>query len=97
LLIFQATLYILSHNRKAVPWPTIIVGLFMQQVVALFVLKTGAGQSIFGWIANAARDFLDQGPKAAVFFFDQDTINKHWFFVNVSTEQSFLLIMVLTV
>ncbi|KAG9055768.1 hypothetical protein FS842_001266, partial [Serendipita sp. 407] len=93
-LVFQSILYISSHNRKAVPWRTIIVGLFMQQVVALFVLKTGAGQSIFGWIATLAKDFLDQGPKAAVFFFDQETINKHWFFVNVLSSIIFFIAFV---
>jgi CNT family concentrative nucleoside transporter len=55
----------------------------MQQVVALFVLKTGAGQSIFGWIATAVKDFLGKGPEAATFFFDQETVKKGWFFVNV--------------
>ncbi|KAG8841915.1 hypothetical protein FRB91_004563, partial [Serendipita sp. 411] len=63
-------------------------------VVALFVLKTGAGQSIFGWIATLAKDFLDQGPKAAVFFFDQETINKHWFFVNVLSSIIFFIAFV---
>ncbi|KAG8802192.1 hypothetical protein FRC16_010174 [Serendipita sp. 398] len=55
---------------------------------------TGAGQSIFGWIATLAKDFLDQGPKAAVFFFDQETINKHWFFVNVLSSIIFFIAFV---
>jgi len=53
-------------------------------VVALFVLKSGAGFSLFKWLANLASDFLNQGLVGAAFFFDQDTVNtKHWFFVNV--------------
>ncbi|KAH9961509.1 Na+ dependent nucleoside transporter C-terminus-domain-containing protein [Russula dissimulans] len=56
----------------------------MQQAIALFVLKSGAGFHIFKWIANLASDFLAQGLVGAAFFFDQDTVNtKHWFFVNV--------------
>jgi CNT family concentrative nucleoside transporter len=62
--------------------PTVIVGLFLQQAIALFVLKTGAGFSIFRWIATLAADFLEQANAGAEFFFDADTINKHWFFVN---------------
>jgi CNT family concentrative nucleoside transporter len=89
--VFQGTLYLFSHNRKAVPWPTIIVGLFMQQVVALFVLKSGAGHAIFGWIATLASDFLAQGPAAAVFFFDADIINQHWFFINVLSSIIFFI------
>ncbi|KAG6820517.1 hypothetical protein H0H93_015990 [Arthromyces matolae] len=62
--------------------PTVIVGLFLQQVIALFVLKTDAGFKIFKWIATLSSDFLAQGEVGAQFFFDADTIAKHWFFVN---------------
>ncbi|GJJ16119.1 hypothetical protein Clacol_010399 [Clathrus columnatus] len=62
-------------------WPTVIIGLFFQQVIALFVLKTGAGFSIFRWIATLASDFLGEANPAAEFFFDAETIAKHWFFV----------------
>jgi hypothetical protein len=66
----------------------------MQQVVALFVLKSGAGRAIFGWIATAASDFLAQGPAAAQFFFDADVISKHWFFVNVLSSIIFFIAFV---
>ena len=60
-----------------------MVGLFFQQAIALFVLKSGAGFHIFRWIATLASDFLNQGLVGAAFFFDQDTVStKHWFFVN---------------
>jgi len=59
------------------------VGLFLQQVIALFVLKSGAGFSIFKWIATLAADFLNEALNGATFFFDQETVQtKHWFFVN---------------
>jgi CNT family concentrative nucleoside transporter len=82
LLVFQLGFYITSTNRAQIPWPTVIVGLFLQQVIALFVLKTGAGFSIFKWIATLAANFLDQALAGAVFFFDQETVSKGWFFVN---------------
>ncbi|THH05816.1 hypothetical protein EW145_g4516 [Phellinidium pouzarii] len=47
LFIFQCCFYIASTNRREIPWPTVIVGLFLQQAIALFVLKSGAGFSIF--------------------------------------------------
>lgn len=55
----------------------------MQQTIALFVLKSDAGFKIFTWIATLASDFLSQAYTAAVFFFDQETVDKHWFFINV--------------
>ena len=62
--------------------PTVIVGLFLQQAIALFVLKTDAGFSIFKWIATLASDFLVQANAGSGFFFDADVISQHWFFVN---------------
>lgn len=32
-----------SNNRKAVKWHTVIVGIFVQFIIALFVLRSGAG------------------------------------------------------
>ncbi|KAJ2931254.1 hypothetical protein H1R20_g5878, partial [Candolleomyces eurysporus] len=82
LFIFQLGFWATSRHRSHVPWPTVIVGLFLQQVIALFVLKTGAGFSIFHWIATLAADFLRQADAGSGFFFDPETIDKHWFFVN---------------
>lgn len=62
---------------------TVIVGLVLQQAIAMFVLKSGAGFKIFKWIAFLASDFLAQGLAGATFFFDADIVaTKHWFFVN---------------
>ncbi|KAJ7078885.1 Na+ dependent nucleoside transporter C-terminus-domain-containing protein [Mycena belliarum] len=82
LFIFQLGFFLSSSNRSAISWPTVIVGLFIQQAIALFVLKSGAGFSIFHWIATLAADFLSEGLIGAEFFFDHETILKHWFFVN---------------
>ena len=48
----------------------------------MFVLKSGAGFSIFKWIAFLASDFLEQALQGAAFFFSDDVVNNHWFFVN---------------
>lgn len=82
LFLFQCGFYLTSTNRKHIPWPTVIVGLFLQQAIALFVLKSGAGFSIFRWVATLASDFLEQANAGSGFFFDAETTAKHWFFVN---------------
>ncbi|KAK0476601.1 Na+ dependent nucleoside transporter C-terminus-domain-containing protein [Armillaria novae-zelandiae] len=82
LFIFQCGFVISSKSRSTIPWPTVIVGLFIQQAIALFVLKSGAGFSIFNWIATLAADFLSQSKAGATFFFDVETVAKSWFFVN---------------
>lgn len=82
LFVFQCGFWLTSSNRNAIPWPTVIVGLFLQQAIALFVLKSGAGFSIFHWVATLAADFLTQADAGSGFFFDAETLQKHWFFVN---------------
>jgi CNT family concentrative nucleoside transporter len=88
LFVFQTGFFLSSRHRSHIPWPTVIVGLFLQQVIALFVLKSGAGFSIFHWIATLANDFLDQGLAGVLFFFDQEVVGRHWFFAN--TVRSFV-------
>ncbi|KAJ4498373.1 Na+ dependent nucleoside transporter C-terminus-domain-containing protein [Lentinula lateritia] len=94
LFVFQCCFWLSSKFRSQIPWPTVIVGLFLQQVVALFVLKTGAGFSIFTWIATLASDFLAQSKAGASFFFDADTIAKNWFFVNTLAAIIFFIAFV---
>ena len=69
----------------------VIVGLFLQQAIALFVFKTRAGFSIFNWIATLAADILSESLAGAVFFFDQNTIKLHWFFLNTVRSDLFFL------
>jgi concentrative nucleoside transporter, CNT family len=75
--------------------PTVIVGLFVQQAIAMFVLKSGAGFSIFKWIALLASDFLAQALQGAAFFFSTDVINLHWFFVNTVSAFSVSMLTVI--
>ncbi|KAG2150409.1 Na+ dependent nucleoside transporter C-terminus-domain-containing protein [Suillus clintonianus] len=91
LFVFQCGFYLFSTNRSAICWPTVIVGLFLQQTIALFVLKTGAGFSLFKYIADLANDFLSEANVGAAFFFDAETVAKKWFFVNVLSAVIFFI------
>jgi CNT family concentrative nucleoside transporter len=82
LFLFQFSLWATSKHRSRVQWSTVIVGLFIQQVIAMFVLKSGAGFSIFKWISVAAADFLNSSQAGAEFFFNAAVIQEHFFFVN---------------
>ncbi|CCM05697.1 uncharacterized protein FIBRA_07929 [Fibroporia radiculosa] len=82
LFVFQFCFWATSAHRSRVPWPTVIVGLFIQQVIAMFVLKTSAGFSIFKWIALLASDFLAQSEAGGTFFFSATIVSEDWFFVN---------------
>ncbi|KAI0738388.1 H+/nucleoside cotransporter [Daedaleopsis nitida] len=94
LFVFQFCFWATSKHRSHIPWPTVIVGLVIQQAIAMFVLKSGAGFSIFKWIAFLAADFLAQALEGAAFFFDAETVGKHWFFVNTLSSIIFFIAFV---
>jgi concentrative nucleoside transporter, CNT family len=58
LVVFYFVLWITSANRKKIVWRTVLVGLLCQYILALFVLRTGAGYDIFNFISFLARYFL---------------------------------------
>ncbi|KAG1751608.1 Na+ dependent nucleoside transporter C-terminus-domain-containing protein [Suillus paluster] len=91
LFVFQCGFYLSSTNRSAICWPTVIVGLILQQAIALFVLKSGAGFSLFKYIADLANDFLSESLVGAQFFFDAETIAKKWFFINTLSAVIFFI------
>ncbi|CAD6593838.1 MAG: hypothetical protein ASARMPREDX12_007695 [Alectoria sarmentosa] len=68
LAVFIFVLYATSRNRKAVNWHTVIVGMLVQFIVALFVLRSGVGYDIFSFISELARDLLGRvsGAEAVV-------------------------------
>ena len=58
--------YLFSTNRKAINYRTVGMGLLMQLVFAIFILKTPVGQAIFGWLGAAVTKvltFADEGGK----------------------------------
>ncbi|KAJ5662518.1 uncharacterized protein N7477_010134 [Penicillium maclennaniae] len=58
LAVFLLILWATSRNRKKIVWHTVIVGMLVQFIVALFVLRSGAGYDIFNFISTLARDLL---------------------------------------
>jgi CNT family concentrative nucleoside transporter len=52
LVVIMGIAYALSTNRSAVRWKTVAWGIGLQFALALFVLKTTAGQALFAWIGD---------------------------------------------
>lgn len=101
LVLIYLFLFALSHNHKAVQARTTIVGIGLQFIIALFVFRTGAGLSIFTWVANAAADLLlqAQAPTGAYAsdvgggaeFFWRDFTSNGYFFINTLSSIIFFV------
>ncbi|KAI5990338.1 Na+ dependent nucleoside transporter C-terminus-domain-containing protein [Pisolithus marmoratus] len=94
--VFQCGFYLSSTNRLAIYWPTVIIGLFIQQAVALFVLRTSVGVSLFRYIESLVVGLLSHASAGATFFFDAATVAKHWFFINAFSQTIFIVATIQT-
>lgn len=79
LVVLLTVLWATSNNRKAIQWHTVIVGMLIQFLVALFVLRTKAGYDIFEFVSYLARSLL-KFAAAGVKFLTTEEISKFQFF-----------------
>ncbi|ORY04641.1 hypothetical protein K493DRAFT_311337 [Basidiobolus meristosporus CBS 931.73] len=59
LCVFIIVLYVTSKDRKKIRWATVIVGVLMQYLLGLFILKTSVGYDIFNWLSHLCTTLLD--------------------------------------
>ncbi len=61
--------FLMSNNRKAINYKTIIVGLILQFFLAVFILKFPPGKIMFEYIGRFVEKILDFANKGADFVF----------------------------
>ncbi len=55
-LAMIAVAWSISFNRKAFPWRTVLWGIGLQFLLALFILKTPWGEAFFGFAGKAVNN-----------------------------------------
>lgn len=50
LVVFLLAAFLFSNNRKRIPYKTVVYGLLIQFVIAIFMLKTAVGVVVFEWV-----------------------------------------------
>jgi CNT family concentrative nucleoside transporter len=83
LAVFIFGFWATSRNRSKVVWHTVIVGMLMQFIIALFVLRTGVGYDIFNFISELARLLLGFAGKGTEFLTNTATSELTWFLITV--------------
>lgn len=94
LLVFIGVLWATSRNRSAIQWHTVIVGMLFQFIIALFVLRTGAGYDIFNFISMLARELLGFAKKGVEFLAGPDIAKMTIFFISVLPAIVFFVALV---
>jgi CNT family concentrative nucleoside transporter len=72
MVVILGIAFLMSNNRRAIPWRTVITGTLLQFFFALVILKTELGRDFFVWLNGAVTAFLDFSDKGAAFVFGQD-------------------------
>lgn len=80
IVLILGVAFLMSNNRKAINYRTVGVGLLLQVLLAVFILKTAVGQSLFQWLGDSINTLLGQADKGALFVFgslvDRDLMAK---------------------
>lgn len=94
LAVFIFAFWATSRNRKAIQWHTVIVGMLMQFIIALFVLRTTAGYDIFQFISSLARELLGFAGDGTAFLTNAETASLTWFLISVIPAIIFFVALV---
>lgn len=71
LLVFLALAYAFSTNRRAIRWRTVFIGLVLQLVFAVFVLRVPFGQRVIQAGGDAAKKLLSYSFAGSSFLFGE--------------------------
>ncbi|ORX78823.1 hypothetical protein K493DRAFT_321150 [Basidiobolus meristosporus CBS 931.73] len=72
LVVFLSLLFATSSNRKIIPWRTVVVGVLLQFLLGLFILKTSVGYDIFSWLSNMCSTLLQFSKSGLAFVTNND-------------------------
>ena len=75
LLFLLAIGYLISYDRKAIPWRVVAIGIVLQLVFGLAIFKVGFIHDGFGWLSNKFVTFLDFARQGATFLFGGLSVN----------------------
>ncbi|KAJ4385453.1 hypothetical protein N0V93_009881 [Gnomoniopsis smithogilvyi] len=84
LALTMGILWLTSRHRRMVCWYTILVGLYLQFLAALFVLRTTVGYNIFSWLSDRAADLLEFADEGLAFLTDDTVPTLTWFLITVA-------------
>jgi concentrative nucleoside transporter, CNT family len=77
-VVFLGLAYLISNNRKAVRWRTVLWGIGLQVAIAVVIIKTPVGFAVFSFLGGLVRQFLDFTDAGSRFVFG-DKFGDHFF------------------
>lgn len=87
-------LWLSSKHRKKIQWNSVIGGILMQFIVALFVLRTKCGFDVFNFISTLARELLGFAKDGVAFLTNTEVSQLGMFFFTVLPAVAFFVAFV---
>eukprot|EP00834_Sanchytrium_tribonematis_P008513 NODE_1026_length_2550_cov_0.248062.p1 type:complete len:502 gc:universal NODE_1026_length_2550_cov_0.248062:2314-809(-) len=83
LVVLLGLFYITSRSRKSINFRTVVCGLYLQLILALFVLKTFIGRTFFINLAGIVTSFMEFSKAGLEFVFGKEVAEAKIFAVSV--------------
>src|SRR5882724_7534396 len=105
MVVFIAIAWALSQNRKLFPWRTVLCGLALQFLFAIFLLKSPWGQKFFGFIQLVFNKLMEAsnegtnmifGPLATSSIMSEKFGGDHAFIFAISVTGSIVIVSALS-
>ena len=77
LIVFIGCGYLCSNNRSRIRWSTVLWGIGLQLILAVLILKTTFGLTLFQFLGKGAGRFLDFADAGSKFLFG-DGFEEHF-------------------
>lgn len=87
-------LWLSSNDRNKIQWNSVIGGILMQFIVALFVLRTKCGFDVFNFISTLARELLGFAKDGVAFLTNAEVSQYGMFFFTVLPAVAFFVAFV---
>lgn len=94
IVIILLLCYLMSNNRKLINYKTIVVGLFLQIFLAIFILKIPVGVKIFSFFAKLINKILEASIEGSNFVFGWLT-NSPETITEIFKENDFIFALIL--
>lgn len=80
-LVFILGLYATSRHRHHINWRLVIVGILVQFIIAIFVLRTTLGKDIFQFLLKALTTFLSFAYVGVAWLTDETASKFSWLII----------------
>ncbi|KAJ3652470.1 hypothetical protein Zmor_018431 [Zophobas morio] len=91
LVIYVAFGFLLSPNKRQIPWTTVLSGLIAQFILGLLMIRWDVGRNIFSCVGDKIDTFLNYAVNASAFVYGENLVLEQGIFAFNSLAAIYLM------